>query len=78
MEKKIKNPRGMTVEFKLEVANTLRDFCSKTGISLTRAVNNAVEAYMPKIQKMMEAMQGVDADDSEQKSEEVSGLVETF
>lgn len=78
MEKKIKNPRGMTVEFKLEVANTLRDFCSKTGISLTRAVNNAVEAYMPKIQKMMEAMQDVDADDSEQKSEEVSGLVETF
>lgn len=78
MEKKIKNPRGMTVEFKLEVANTLRDFCSKTGISLTRAVNNAVEAYMPKIQKMMEAMQGVDAEDSEQKSEEVSGLVETF
>lgn len=78
MEKKIKNPRGMTVEFKLEVANTLRDFCSKTGISLTRAVNNAVEAYMPKIQKMMEAMQGVDDDDSEHKSEEVSGLVETF
>lgn len=70
MEKKIKNPRGMTVEFKLEVANTLRDFCSKTGISLTRAVNNAVEAYMPKIQKMMEAMQDVDAEDSEQKSEE--------
>ena len=70
MEKKIKNPRGMTVEFKLEVANTLREFCSKTGISLTRAVNNAVEAYMPKIQKMMEAMKDVDDDDSEQKLEE--------
>lgn len=70
MEKKIKNPRGMTVEFKLEVANALREFCSKTGISLTRAVNNAVEAYMPKIQKMMEAMKDVDDDDSEQKSEE--------
>ena len=70
MSKEVKNPRGMTVEFRLEVANTLRDFCSKTGISLTRAVNNAVEAYMPKIQKMMEAMQDVDAEDSEQKSEE--------
>ena len=65
MSKEIKNPRGMTVEFKLEVANTLREFCSKTGISLTRAVNNAVEAYMPKIQKMMEAMQGVDADEND-------------
>ena len=70
MEKKIKNPRGMTVEFRLEVANALRDFCSMTGISLTRVVNNAVEAYMPKIQKMMEAMNGVDAEDSEQKTEE--------
>ena len=70
MSKEVKNPRGMTVEFRLEVANTLRDFCSKTGISLTRAVNNAVEAYMPKIQKMMEAMKDVDDDDSEQKSEE--------
>ena len=65
MSKEIKNPRGMTVEFKLEVANTLREFCSKTGISLTRAVNNAVEAYMPKIQKMMEAMQGVDAESND-------------
>ena len=65
MSKEIKNPRGMTVEFKLEVANTLREFCSKTGISLTRAVNNAVEAYMPKIQKMMEAMQGVDAEEND-------------
>lgn len=63
MKKEIKNPRGMTVEFRPEVANALRDFCSKTGITLTRAVNNAVEAYMPKIQKMMEAMQGVDAED---------------
>ena len=71
MEKKIKNPRGMTVEFKPEVANALRDFCSMTGVPLTRAVNNAVEAYMPKIQKMMEAMQVVDAEDSEQKSEEI-------
>ena len=62
MKKEIKNPRGMTVEFKLEVANTLRDFCSKTGISLTRAVNVAVEAYIPKFKKMMEAMQGVDAE----------------
>ena len=70
MEKKIKNPRGMTVEFRLEVANTLRDFCSKTGITLTRAINNAVEAYMPKIQKMMEAMQGVDAED--ESSENIS------
>lgn len=78
MKKEIKNPRGMTVEFKLEVANTLRDFCSITGVPLTRAVNVAVEAYMPKFKKMMEAMQGMDAEDSEQKSEEVSGLVETF
>ena len=70
MSKEIKNPRGMTVEFRLEVANTLRDFCSKTGISLTRAVNVAVEAYMPKFKKMMEAMQCVDDWDSEQKSEE--------
>lgn len=65
MSKEIKNPRGMTVEFKLEVANALREFCSMTGISLTRAVNNAVEAYMPKIQKMMEAMQGVDAESND-------------
>ena len=65
MSKEIKNPRGMTVEFRLEVANALREFCSKTGISLTRAVNNAVEAYMPKIQKRMEAMQGVDAESND-------------
>lgn len=65
MSKEIKNPRGMTVEFRLEVANALREFCSKTGISLTRAVNNAVEAYMPKIQKMMEAMQGVDTESND-------------
>ena len=65
MSKEIKNPRGMTVEFKLEVANALREFCSMTGISLTRAVNNAVEAYMPKIQKMMEAVQGVDAESND-------------
>ena len=69
MKKEIKNPRGMTVEFRPEVANTLRDLCSMTGIPLTRAVNVAVEAYMPKFKKMMEAMQWVDDGDSEQKSE---------
>ena len=79
MKKEIKNPRGMTVEFRMEVANTLRDFCSVTGIPLTRAINVAVEAYMPKFKKMMEAMQCVDDGDSEQKSEGVWGLpVETF
>lgn len=78
MKKEIKNPRGMTVEFRLEVANTLRDFCSITGVPLTRAVNVAVEAYMPKFKKMMEAMQCVDDGDSEHKSEEGSGLVDTF
>lgn len=78
MKKEIKNPRGMTVEFRLEVANTLRDFCSMTGVPLTRAVNVAVEAYIPKFKKMMEAMQCVDAEDSEHKSEEGSGLVEIF
>ena len=71
MSKEIKNPRGMTVEFKPEVANALREFCSMTGVPLTRAVNNAVEAYMPKIEKIMEAMKCVDAEDSEQKSEEM-------
>ena len=65
MSKEIKNPRGMTVEFKPEVANALREFCSMTGVSLTRAVNNAVEAYMPKIQKMMEAMKCVDAESND-------------
>ena len=70
MKKEIKNPRGMTVEFRTEVANTLRDFCSITGIPLTRVVNNAVEAYMPRLKKIMEAMNGVDDGDSEQKSEE--------
>ena len=54
--KEIKNPRAMTIEFRPEVANALRDLCSKTGITLTRAVNNAVEAYMPVIQKLVEAM----------------------
>ena len=79
MQKKIKNPRGMTVEFRLEVANTLRDLCSVTGIPLTRAINVAVESYMPKFKKMMDAMNGVDAEDSEQKSEVVWGLpVEIF
>ena len=73
MKKKIKNPRGMTVEFRTEVANTLRDFSSITGVPLTRAVNNAVEAYMPKFKKMMEAMQCVDAEDSEQKSVDFLG-----
>lgn len=56
MMKEIKNPRAMTIEFRPEVANALRDLCSKTGITLTRAVNNAVEAYMPFIQKLAEAM----------------------
>ena len=58
MKKEIKNPRAMTIEFRPEVANALRDLCSKTGITLTRAVNNAVEAYMPVIQKLAEAMNG--------------------
>ena len=56
MTKEIKNPRAMTIEFRPEVANALRDLCSKTGITLTRAVNNAVEAYMPVIQKLSEAV----------------------
>ena len=56
MKKEIRNPRAMTIEFKLEVANALRDLCSKTGITLTRAVNNAVEAYMPVIQKLAETL----------------------
>lgn len=75
MKKEIKNPRGMTVEFRMEVANALRDFSSMTGISLTRAVNVAVEAYLPKFKKMMEAMQCVDDKDSEQRSEDGRGLV---
>lgn len=56
MMKEIKNPRAMTIEFRPEVANALRDLCSKTGITLTRAVNNAVEAYMPIIQKLVETL----------------------
>lgn len=56
MKEEIKDPRAMTVKFRPEVANALRDLCSKTGISLTRAVNNAVEAYMPIIQKLAEAV----------------------
>lgn len=56
MTKEIKNPRAMTIEFRPEVANALRDLCSKTGITLTRAVNNAVEAYMPIIQKLAETL----------------------
>ena len=56
MKKEIKNPCAMTIEFRLEVANALRDLCSKTGISLTRAINNAVEAYMPVIQKLAETL----------------------
>lgn len=56
MKEEIKYPRAMTVKFRLEVANALRDLCSKTGISLTRAVNNAVEAYMPVIQKLADAV----------------------
>lgn len=56
MMKEIKNPRAMTIEFRPEVANALRDLCSKTGITLTRAVNNAVEAYMPVLQKLAETL----------------------
>lgn len=56
MKKEIRNPRAMTVEFRPEVANALRDLCSKTGITLTRAVNNAVDAYMPVIQKLAETL----------------------
>ena len=56
MKKEIKNPCAMTIEFRPEVANALRDLCSKTGITLTRAVNNAVEAYMPVIQKLAETL----------------------
>ena len=56
MKKEIKNPRAMTIEFRPEVANALRDLCSKTGITLTRAVNNAVEAYIPVIQKLAETL----------------------
>ena len=58
MKKEIRNPRAMTIEFRPEVANALRDLCSKTGITLTRAVNNAVEAYMPVIQKLAETLNG--------------------
>ena len=56
MKKEIQNPRAMTIEFRPEVANALRDLCSKTGITLTRAVNNAVEAYMPVIQKLAQTL----------------------
>ena len=56
MKKEIQNPCAMSIEFRPEVANALRDLCSKTGITLTRAVNNAVEAYIPVIQKLAEAM----------------------
>ena len=56
MMKEIKNPCAMTIEFRPEVANALRNLCSKTGITLTRAVNNAVESYMPIIQKLADAM----------------------
>ena len=56
MKKEIQNPRATTIKFRPEVANALRDLCSKTGITLTRAVNNAVEAYMPTIQKLAETL----------------------
>ena len=56
MKKEIRNPRAMSIEFRPEVANALRDLCSKTGITLTRAVNNAVEAYMPVIQKLADTL----------------------
>ena len=56
MKKEIKNPCTITAEFRPEVANALRDLCSKTGITLTRALNNAAEAYMPIIQKLAETL----------------------
>ena len=56
MKEEVRNPRLMTVKFRLEVANALRDLCSKTGITLTRAINNAVEAYMPVLQKLTEVV----------------------
>lgn len=56
MMKEIKNPRAMTIEFRPEVANALRNLCSKTGITLTRAVNNAVKAYMPVLQKLADTL----------------------
>ena len=69
MTKEIKNPRAMTIEFRPEVANALRDLCSKTGIALTRAVNNAVEAYMPVIQKLAEAV-----NDASETSEDTANI----
>lgn len=56
MKEEVKDPRAMTIKFRPEVANALRDLCSKTGISLTRAVNNAVEAYIPVLQKLAESV----------------------
>ena len=70
MMKEIKNPRAMTIEFRPEVAKALRDLCSKTGITLTRAVNNAVEAYMPVIQKLAETLN--DASVTSENSENIS------
>ena len=58
MKKEIRNPRAMTIKFRLEVENALRDLCSKTGISLTRAVNNAVYAYIPVLQNLAESLNG--------------------
>ena len=74
MKKKIQNPRAMTIEFRPEVANALRDLCSKTGITLTRAVNNAVEAYMPVIQKLAETLN--DASVTSENPENVSTNVD--
>ena len=68
--KEIKNPCAMTIEFRPEVANALRDLCSKTGITLTRAVNNAVEAYMPVIQKLAETLN--DANVTSENPENIS------
>ena len=70
MKKEIKNPRATTIKFRPEVANALRDLCSKTGITLTRAVNNAVEAYMPIIQKLAETMN--DANVTSENPENIS------
>ena len=45
MMKEIKNPRAMTIEFRPEVANALRDLFSKTGNSLTRAESSSSMQY---------------------------------
>ena len=34
MKKEIRNPRAMTIEFRPEVADALRDLCSKTSLRI--------------------------------------------